>query len=160
MGIQTVPTPSTVSKWAEIATASPTTGTTVTFSSIPEYKDLKLELIKVTTVATTQWRWRINNDTGVNYAQSYLIRGTQADYGGSANQSFFALNNPNQNTDMVSGEILIENANQVSKTITGWRQDLYNFGSFWFSQSIVNQLDIIITSSSFSGGTIKLYGRN
>lgn len=55
-------------KWVELATSSPTSGSTVTFSSLASYRDYRIEWFDLTNVGGQPFAIRFNNDSGTNYA--------------------------------------------------------------------------------------------
>ena len=77
-------TPITPSSFESIATFTPTSGQTVTFSSIPStYKSLQLRINLIASDNNSTFL-RFNGDTGTNYARHYFVGG----YSASANQIY------------------------------------------------------------------------
>jgi hypothetical protein len=137
-----------VQKWTELATSSPTSGTSVSFTSIPEYKDYRFEIFGLTNNNGEEYRFRFNNDTGSNYAY-FISLGANSE--GTTNIQF-----PKK-----SGIVTILDANGISKTVTGWNPTVGQIFALWNNQTAINRIDIFTASTgTFTAGTIKLYGRN
>lgn len=151
-------------KWTEIASSSPTSGSTVSFTSIPEYKDLAVLAYNINNGGTaTALTIRFNNDSGNNYSRNILwwrnITGGGMEVTGSPiTTSIYATRETTQPTGF---QLLIENANSPLKTIRGIPYDLNGFetNGSWHSSDAINRIDVI-SSATYSAGTIKLYGRN
>jgi hypothetical protein len=104
-----------------------------------------------------------NNDTGSNYAW-INIRDS-----GTINSS--ALSNQIEISPGISsiagasGVVTIADANQVIKEIdyfagTGNSSDASNGEAFWNNTGVINRIDVRASGTTFTGGTIKVYGRN
>lgn len=147
-------------KWVELASSSPTSGSTVTFSSLTQYKNYKISYFNVdTSSASVIFTLRFNNDSGSNYA--FVNNANQGGVSGSGVQTFIELNRSSQNDN--TGEIFIQDANELIKDITFWHSSstAVNEGyAYWNSQSVIDRIDLILTNATFSSGTIKVYGRN
>lgn len=150
-------------KWIEIASSSPTSGTTVSFTSVPEYKDLYVLAYGINNSGTaTQLTVRLNNDTGNNYSRSVLFyfSGTsQMQITNSSNSS--SLYGTKEAWSPAAFSMLIEGSNSPLKKITGVPYDGYGFetNGAWHSTDIITRVDVISTAA-FTAGTIKLFGRN
>ena len=145
-------------KWVEIATSSPTSGSTVSFTSIPEYKDLMVQIFDVDTTGNSLTA-RLNNDTGFNYGVARFV-----------NNSFFGIND---NIQIASGgenvvvQLTILDANSGPKSIDAFSSSsgggitsANTYKAVWNDASVVNRIDIIVASGNFTSGSIKLYGRS
>lgn len=143
-------------KWIEIATSSPTSGSTVSFTSIPEYKDLLIQGFNVE--AGNNLVTRFNNDTASNYAwvrdtdQFSLTTSIQLTRG-NVDQCFQL-----KILDANSGPKIIDIFSGSVASAVPFRS---NYQAIWNDSSVINQIDIIVSSTgSFTSGSIKLYGRN
>lgn len=135
-------------KWVELATSSPTSGSTVTFSSLPSYKDYRIEWFGLTNSGGQPFAVRFNNDSGTNYA---YWRSDQNDSAASA-QIFGSS---------AQMQIDVLDADSISKTIEGWGGTEGEIKGFWNNQTAIDRIDIIAASSAtYTAGTIKIYGRN
>lgn len=151
-------------KWVELASSSPTSGSTVTFSSLTEYRDYKISYFNCNASSGAGLQLQFNNDTGNSYAfiankdsgivssdglNNAIILGNLSD-GGSANAG--------------TGVITISDANQLIKTVNFFHcgnEDANTGQGYWNSQSVINRIDLTIASgNTWTGGTIKVYGRN
>jgi hypothetical protein len=140
------------SPWAELATASPTSGLTVSFTSLPEYANYRIEWFGLTWSATSaDLGVRFNSDSGSNYAQ--ISQGT---YTQSA--TYISIGAPGQLQLTVNG------ANEVSKKIEGFSgfENTRVINAAWVNQSKITSIDVVIvgTATGFTGGTIKIFGKN
>lgn len=135
-------------KWVELATSSPTSGSTVTFSSLPSYKDYRIEWFGLTNSIGQPFAVRFNNDSGSNYA---YWRTDQND--SAATAQIYGSGSQIQ--------ITILDADSVSKTIQGFGGSDGEIYGFWNNQTAIDRIDIIAASSAtYTAGTIKIYGRN
>lgn len=139
------------SPWVELGTASPTTGSTVSFTSIPEYKNYRIEWFGLTQSGSSNYAIRFNGDSSSNYAtfapSVYFSSGTYIGAFHSADQI----------------QMDIEQANEVSKRIFGFSGNTNQgiFQGMWNNQSKINQISVaFVGTSTFTGGTIKIFGRS
>jgi hypothetical protein len=149
MGSTTIPA---VTPWLELGTASPTTGSVVTFTSIPEYNNYRMQWFGINQSGPgSNYGIRFNGDSGTNYA--------------TAASGF--INNPDTSIiiDNNTGELQmdIKEANEITKRIDGFSGET-NTGSFkalWNNQSKITEISVtLLTSGTFSSGTIKIFGKN
>lgn len=155
----------TKSKWVELGTSSPTSGSSVSFASLAEYASYKISYFNVdTSSSSVGFTLRINNDTGSNYAYVSLVDGGVGSSG--VDTSIFLGGGASANANNHSGVVTIEDANELIKNIKFWHSgdssavDANNGRAFWNSESAINRIDLILTSANFTSGTIKVYGRN
>lgn len=141
--------------WQLIQTNTPTSGTTSSFSSLSGYKTYMLVFNNINTAAAAIYRIRFNSDTGNNYA--LLVSAGGSYYEGS---SFFPLLSYTS-IGPHSGYLLINDANLT----TPKRVELagtYYVGSgskgIYLGSSAVTSIEVGLNTSSFSSGTISLYG--
>ena len=152
----------TTQKWSELATSSPTSGSSVSFSSLNEYVNYKIVYFDLNTSGPETFILRINNDSGNNYA--YLRNGDGGDITSDGVNDSISLGSGSSN---ISGVIIINDANQLVKDIN-WshaggsvNQDSLNGQAIWNSQSVINRFDIVLSlGGTFTSGNIKVYGRN
>jgi hypothetical protein len=148
MGATTIPA-GTTAPWVELATSSPTSGLTVSFTSIAEYANLRIEFLALATTSSTQpYRIRFNNDSGSSYSYN-------SGNSGSSNANATEIQTNGRFT-----QITIEDANGVSKRITGASSN-GSLVAVWNSQSVIDRIDVLTIDGtvSYSSGTIKIYGR-
>ena len=137
-------------KWVELATSTPTSGSTVTFSSLASYRDYRIQWFGLTNTAPAgqPFAVRFNNDSGTNYA---YWRSDQND--SASTSSIFG------NTSQIQIDIL--DADSVSKTIQGFGGSEGEIKAFWNDSTAINRIDVICQGgSTYNAGTIKIYGRN
>jgi hypothetical protein len=159
-------------RWVEIASSSPTSGTSVSFTSIPQYGRLQLVWFALDTNTSNAALFyaTFNNDTGSNYAYGKLAENSTpvtrlVTTGKDTNINFGGLFTASQG----SGKLLIEQANEIFKTISfshftgviNSDQPSCLIGDgIWNSSSAVDRIDLTINAGTFKSGTIKLYGSN
>ena len=143
-------------KWVELATATSTSGSTVSFTSIPEYPEYLIQGFNVD--ASTQGPdMRLNNDTGSNYSWirdttelGLVTTSIQVAVGGtdaSFQVHIIGANGPVKQIDIWSGSTV--GATKAANRIRG----------LWNDSSIINRIDFICTGT-YSSGSFKVYGRN
>lgn len=135
-------------QWVQLATSSPTSGSTVTFSSLASYTDYRIEWFDLANSGGQPFAIRFNNDSGTNYA---YWRSDQNDSAASAQVV--------GSTSQI--QITIFDADSVSKTIDGFGGSEGEVKAFWNNQTAINRIDIIaLSGATYTAGTIKIYGRN
>lgn len=148
-------------KWVELASANPTSGTTVTFSSLPQYKTYKIAYFNLDLSTGDIIQLTINNDTGNNYAYARQIDSGDTSSAGVSTSILLGT----VATDG-TGIITIDDANDLIKDISWFHAvtfpslDSVISKGFWNSQNVINRFDISTSTATFSSGTIKVYGRN
>lgn len=161
MGISQIPTTAGTDKWVEIASSSPTSGSTVSFTSIPEYKDLRIQAFNVNLSGNSVVDLRFNNDSGTSYAWNIGYD--------ESNTYRFQESPGTTQIRLTTGlrplafNCTIEGANEACKNVTTWNvmsTDSGQGNGLWFSTATINQIDLIIGGVTYSSGTIKLFGRN
>ena len=150
MAISVIPTPvvSTSDTWTLIDTRTPTSGTSVSFTSISGYKTLMLAFKSITTAAVSYMIIRLNNDSSAgNYSEN---SGTETEF-------LISTNDPAR-----AGAIIIYNANQaVPHKIekSSYQSATNNNPAFYTDAIAITRVDLISReSSAFTGGTVYLYG--
>jgi len=162
-----------------IQRTSPTTGTTVTFSSIPQtYKSLQVRVFSrdATAQASGILYINFNSDTAANYSHHRMIGdaggGTTASGTINATLMFGPRSNGNTGTASCFGTGIIDVIDYAStskyKTIRVLSGNDGNFagGSYttgilsgsWRSTSAINSITITASGNFTSGSTFALYG--
>jgi hypothetical protein len=153
--------------WVQIGTTqTPTSGSSVSFTSIPAVKKLRLVVQNIALTTTGSLDITINNDTSSIYNQSYL------NYNGTATVTA-ALNTVAIDTTRAGGasahiqDFIIDYANQACpKLITGFgsnngsNPNHYGIVANYNSTAVVNRVDFV-TANTFNAtntGTIAIYG--
>lgn len=154
-------------RWSELGTSSPTSGTVVTFSSLPQHSEYKIAYFDIDTSSTSvRFDLTINNDTGSNYAFASLIDGSGSTWSSGVDTKIILGEGNGFVNNNHSGVVTINDANELIKQITYWHAlgtngvDVNNGQGFWNSQSVINRFDITLATGSFNSGTFKVYGRN
>ena len=152
-----------------IASVSPTSGTSVTFSSIPaDYQHLQLRW-NLDNGGNTQLLLRMNSDTGSNYS-FHLLYGTGSSAAATGGSSATSINYggfAGTSSGLAVGIIdIVDYASttkyKTTKTFsgrdtngTGWIQ---LSSGLWQSTSAITSITLIDPNYTFSNGTIALYG--
>jgi hypothetical protein len=141
------------SPWLELGTASPTTGTVVSFTSLPEYKNYRIEWFGLTQGGGTTGDIgiRFNGDSGSNYAIE------------SGSRHFTSTTSIPFHPAAYQLQMDIQQANELSKKITGFsgESNVGIFDAMWNNQSKINQISVtLLGTATFTGGTIKIFGRS
>jgi hypothetical protein len=152
-----------IPQWRLISSSSPTSGSSVSFSSLPACQAFKLVYFNIDTSSTNvRFECRLNNDSTSNYAYVSLIDGAVLSDG--INDSIILGEGSGVNANDHSGLVTINFANQPIKEINYWHasgtstRDSNNGCAYWNDDSLVNQVDLILTSATFTSGTVKIYG--
>lgn len=158
-----------------IATSSPTSGSSVTFSSIPStYKSLQLRVVSFGTSGGGN-NLQFNSDTGTNYVRHTLYGdGTTVTAGSNTGQSSIFFNGRtvglNTTYPLVSIVDIIDYAStSKNKTVrifsgndnngTQGSQEVNLFSGLWLSTSAISTITINCSAGAFATGTsIALYG--
>ena len=155
MAVGTVSSSVVDNPWQLIATNTPTSTATSTFSSISGYKRLMVVMKALTFSGTVELYLRVNNDsTAGNYATRNALYGA----GDIESNSLIALNGYSRNSS--SGMIVIENANQSTPHQIS---DFASTTTYTFFGSIlladpITRIDVFTNGNNFTGGTIQLWG--
>jgi hypothetical protein len=168
-------TPVVPSSYESIATATPTSGSSITFSSIPAtYKSLQIRYSVISLSASGFIQMRLNTDTGSNYNWHYLNgNNTVASAGNSAgsstimrlfgNVSGTVTTYPNVGiVDILDYESTTKN--KTIRAITGADNntttdgEIYLSSGLWRNTAAVTDVTLLIGSGFLTGSTIALYG--
>lgn len=174
LGIIASSYPRSTTAFESIATSSPTSGSTITFSSIPStYKHLQLRMkIHTSTTGDTIYV-RLNGDTSANYTRHYLQgNGTSATAVGNTGRTYMQVGGFSTTTSDTTYAYsvisdLIDYAdttkNKTLRTFSGIDKngtgDMILASNLWLSTSAVNSITVAIDTNTFASGTsIALYG--
>lgn len=145
---------SPVENWVEIGTSSPTSGSVVTFSSLANYRKFRLVGFDVNLSTSASLKITFNNDTGNNYAYSY-VRLASANVTDSLT---FAANTVH------SFDFEIDfNSQSTWKRVIGWAANtssVSDYWGLWKDTASITEIDLTTSTGTYSSGTIKLYGTN
>jgi uncharacterized protein YdgA (DUF945 family) len=138
--------------WTEVATSSPTTGSTVTFSALAtasKFRIVGFDIIPSTSATLTL---RVNNDSTQAYFTGFDVGGTPADT--SAQIGFGATN--------FSFDLTFTAANQaIYKTASGFAPNnndpRNNYNMTWANTAAITRFDLILSTGTFTAGTIKVF---
>ena len=177
MGSSTIPAPSAgapITSWVQLATSSPTSGATVSFTSLSSYKQYRVVMSNVDVAAGNPTLNMTLNNTASNYSYAFsFYDGTKMNNaGGYALSSINIQPGSNALTPRYgfAAEILIDFANQATpKSIryalgasAGYTSQSYaNTWAIWNDTSTVNRIDFTLSSSSFvASSTFTVFGSN
>lgn len=160
--------------YESIATYSPTSGTSITFSSIPStYKHLQVRYQMVTNTSFGgSLSAKFNADSGANYARHRLYgNGATVTAGGAASATQMWVGDFGlgaHTTSPMGGIIDIHDYasttnNKTVRTISGVDANgtggISLLSSLWMSTSAVTSLELFIGADAFKTGTVfSLYG--
>lgn len=153
--------------WLQIGTTqTPTSGSSVSFTSIPPVKKLRLVVQNVALTTAGTLDVTLNNDATSNYDQTQII------YNGTSTAVSSAINSAIDTTRGAGAsshisDLIVDYANQACpKLITGFgshngsNPTHYGIVVGWNSTSSVNRVDFV-TANTFNAantGTIAIYG--
>lgn len=152
--------------WTLISSSTPTSGTTVTFGSIPSYKNLRLVVFNVGSFASTPTLFVTLN--GTTSAYSYACDGSLQTARSSASAAGFPfIPTAAASAFTLTGEMVINQCNKaVPKSLDGtssWTATYFSVikGS-WVNTNTVTSLTITSSVAFPAGntGTFYLYGGN
>lgn len=177
MGSSTIPAASAcapITSWVQLATSSPTSGATVSFTSLASYKQYRVVMSGVDVAAGNPTLSMTLNNTALNYSHAFsYFDGTKMSNAGGNSLSSININ-PGANALTprygLTAEILIDFANQATpKSIryalgasAGYITQSYaNTWAIWNDTSTVNRIDFTLSSSSFVAvSTFTVFGSN
>ena len=142
---------------------------TITFSSIPStYAHLEVRALYGTSSATSTNLFRLNNDSGSNYARHYIVgSGSAASASGAATQTagFFSDWGPGGVTTSPGAAVMQildytdTNKYKTVRILNGYDGNgsgyIGLYSALWQSTTAVNRIDILAPS----GGTISQYSK-
>ena len=175
MGSSTIPAASAgapITSWVQLATSSPTSGATVSFTSLSSYKQYRVVMSGVDVNTGGPNMTMTLNNTASNYSSAitYWNNNQSRIQNDGYNSTTSVLINPpsNQNTALFTfaAEILIDYANQSTpKSIRyslgqGNTNSYPNAWAIWNNTATVNRIDFTLSSNSFAAGTFTVFGSN
>ena len=134
--------------WQLIGSSSPTSGTSVSFTSIAGYKTLMLAFKGITTAATSYMIVRFNNDSS---SGNYSV--------GSGNETSIIL--ATNGTTARGGATIVYDADKtVPHKIERSNYDATHTDLAFYTDPVaITRVDLISReASAFTGGTVYLYG--
>lgn len=152
--------------WVQIgSTQTPTSGSSVSFTSIPAVKKLRVVVQSLTLTAAGYVDITLNNDTASNYNYGYLS------YSGTTT-TVIAGNDTKMRVTRASGtshiiDLTIDYTNQAMPKLAqgygtsgGSNAAVYPASYDWNSTAIVNRIDFTTATTFAAGntGTIAIYG--
>lgn len=164
------------SSFESIASATPTSGTSVTFSSISStYKHLQLRIIGfAATASDSALQLRMNNDSTANYVRHRLKgNGTAASADGTTAETYISLGDSTLGITTTNPYVYIidlidyasSTKNKTARILSGSDRNgsgVINLNSgLWLSTSAINRLDVAVVAAGdnfATGTTISLYG--
>ena len=177
MGASQIPAASSgapITSWVQLATSSPTSGATVSFTSLTSYKQYRVILSGINAAAGTPNLNMTLNNTASNYSSAvtfYNSSQTRLENSGTNTTTSLLINPPsNLNTasSVFAAEILIDYANQSTpKSIRysvgqGNQSNSYaNAWAIWNNTATVDRIDFTLSSSSFiAPSAFTVFGSN
>ena len=158
------------SRWTEIASTSPTSGSSISFTSIPSYKELVLRWNGIVlATAAGQISITFNNDTGTNYASTSLANNSTPVTRTMFSTTTAIIAGFFKTVDPVSGYLKIDGANDIFKevlfinangTVDSDQQGRALGQGMWSEATTINRIDVTLSAGTFSSGNFKLYGRD
>ena len=141
---------------------------TITFASVPSsYTDLVLVFVHTASGSGTTFKMTYNNDTASNYSFTELNgNGTSATSSRNNSMPYISPGDTTGTTPAISTIHLFSYAGSTNKTcLIEISRDLNGSGTvqrfvgLWRSTSAINEIDIFLSSGTFSAGTTAtLYG--
>lgn len=151
--------------WVQIgSTQTPTSGTTVSFTSIPAVKKLRLVIQNITLTANGNLDMTFNNDATALYNWSYFWSATTPTPVAITADTKIRTGRGAGGSGHVADYIIDYSNQSMPKMLTGWGGNNLNaliqgVGNY-NSTAIVNRLDVTTASTFAAGntGTIAIYG--
>jgi len=166
-------------KWATVASGGMTLISTTTLSggtttisvSANSYKDLTCYITNVSANADVEVRLQINGETGgsayTRVLNSTEVSTNQSSYGQSSNVRLNASDGTGSGSDFVS-YVLIKDANSVKRKVINALTGTLHAASGRVavmdnvvtvgSTAVISSIEITAVASTFTGGTVLLYG--
>lgn len=141
--------------WTEVATSSPTSGSSVTLSSLPAASKLRIVGFNLTGSiggSGANLGLTINNDTTTSYTYAYDTTGdttnSEISLGVSATRFSFVL------TFDPANQAIYKNGIGFSANTSDTRN---NFNALWANTAIIDRFDLTLSAGTFTSGTIKVF---
>lgn len=159
--------------YESIATLTPTSGTTVSFTSIPStYTSLQIRGVLYSD--GNLQRFRLNSDSGTNYVNHWLYGNSLGTAGAGANtaQTWFGLQSSSRLSTDGGLAFIVDLHNYASSTQNKTARMIYGFDNngnnvnqitlqsgLWLSTTAINSVSVVSSGTGFATGTtISLYG--
>lgn len=151
--------------WNLISSTTPSgAASTVTFSSIPAYKNLRVIYSNLTSSGTALSLTLTFNGSTAGYSWSYFDTSTSTTQGRqSGNDTSIGILKPPSTVQAVAGDIIVQSTNlTIPKTIgTGsWGTTAKDIRGTWANSATVTSLTLTGNTTLLATGTIYLYGSN
>ena len=160
------------SSFESIATSTPTSGSAITFSSIPStYQYLQIRLQARFSGTDDRINLTFNSDTGSNYTYHWLVGdGAAASASGGATQTSALGVSYATGTASIAAPSIIDihdyantTKNKTIRSFNGWDTNgsgrIRLMSGLWMNTSAVNSVTLTLNSGTFATGTsIALYG--
>lgn len=169
MGVSQIPASTATGgrNWVQLGTSTPTTGSTVSFTSLATYNFYRVVTERVVTSGNESFLIRLNNDTSSKYATTQFYSGTlSSGVPALSGSPTTALNCGYFSVQPIFSNIVIDNTSTLT-TATGFctsTGNVYtNLDGMWSGNAQINRIDVLIGAATFSGsntGTITVYGSN
>lgn len=155
--------------WVQIGTTqTPTTGSSVSFTSIPAVKKLRLVVDNLQLTAAATPRVTLNNDTSTSYVNDWVYYDGTRYHGRVQKLAYWQIGTATDTVDIFA-DWLIDYANlTMPKAITqgysrcnGTTLSIGEQYGTYQSTAVINRLDLTLSTSTFSAtntGTIAIYG--
>jgi hypothetical protein len=176
MGASTIPATNgaPITSWVQLATSSPTSGATVSFTSLSSYKQYRVVMSNVGVNTGNPTLSMTLNNTASNYSYAlpfYNQASSLYQNVGINNSSSININaGTTFNTSYYgfTSEIVIDFSNQstpksirysmASSTIA--TNSYVDAWAIWNNTATVDRIDFSLSSNSFASGTITVFGSN
>jgi len=134
-----------------IATNSPTSGSTSTFSGLSGYKKYLIIANAITGTANCQIKATFNNNTS-NYFG--MLQATTAIYDG-----ILCIHDSGASTGYFQLEVNYANSTTSPKICTGFdRPSCQVTYGYWNNTSAITSIELVRSTGTYTGGTFSLYG--
>ena len=138
--------------WTEVATSSPTSGSSVTLSSLPAASKLRIVGFNLTASSSAGLGLTINNDTTTSYTYAYDTTGdttnSEISLGVTATRFSFVL------TFDPANQAIYKNGIGFSANTSDTRN---NFNVLWANTAVIDRFDLTLSAGTFTAGTIKVF---
>jgi len=155
MGVGAFP-PAGPDTWNEVATATVTSGSSVTLSGIPARSKLRIVGVNLISTSTSSiFQLTLNNDTASNYFYTYDVSGTHIDtsipVGAFCGSVSFDL------TFTAADQPIYKVATGFAPAGGGSADPRNSFNATWANTAVINRFDLTLSGGTFTAGTIKVF---
>jgi hypothetical protein len=143
--------------WNEVATATVTSGSSVTLSGIPARSKLRIVGVNVTSTSTSSiFQLTVNNDTTSSYFYTYDVTGVPTDT--SIPVAAFCSSMSFDLTFTAADQPIYKTASGFAPASGGGSADPRNsFNATWANTAVINRFDLTLSTGTFTAGTIKVF---